>query len=112
VTAKRAEEEAAAKTEDEAVEGTATEIPREEAAGEKPLELVFPPPPVNPRRPPTEIPAERIGSGLNKKVRVYGLSIIRISKTTSEWPRNELIFDPHYAAYFVVILQLPYSDDI
>ncbi|XP_020297326.1 radial spoke head protein 6 homolog A, partial [Pseudomyrmex gracilis] len=60
-----------AKTEREAVKRTvgATETPREDPArGEKPLELVFPPLPVNPWRPPAEVPAERIGSGLNKKV--------------------------------------------
>jgi len=74
-----AEEEAVIETEEEeAVEGTATEIPRQDAAVEKPLDLAFSPPSVNPWRPPTEIPAEKIGSGLNKKVRVYGLSIIEL----------------------------------
>lgn len=85
------------------------EIPREDTAGEKP---VFSPPPANPRRPPSEIPAERIGSGVNKKVRVYGLLITEISKTMSQRPHNELIFDPHHAAHFVVILRLPHGDGI
>lgn len=94
------------------MEGTvaATEIPREDAAGEKPLESVSPALPVNPRRPPLEIPAEGIGSGLNKKVRVYGLSII--PERTFQRLRNELIFDRHHAAHFVVILRLPHGDGI
>jgi len=41
----------------------------------KPLELIFPSLPVNSWKPLPEIPIERIGSGLNKKVRVYELSI-------------------------------------
>ncbi|XP_070156847.1 radial spoke head protein 6 homolog A [Polyergus mexicanus] len=68
--AKFAEEEAAAKNETEAVDETvgATEISYEDTVVGKPLELVFPPLPVNPWRPLPEVPAERIGSGLNKKV--------------------------------------------
>lgn len=49
----------------------ATEIPHEDTVVGKPLELVFPPLPVNPWRPLPEVPAERIGSGLNKKVRAF-----------------------------------------
>ncbi|XP_029661316.1 radial spoke head protein 6 homolog A [Formica exsecta] len=68
--AKFAEEEAAAKNETGAVDETvgATEILHEDTVIGKPLELVFPPLPVNPWRPLPEVPAERIGSGLNKKV--------------------------------------------
>ncbi|CAL1675127.1 unnamed protein product [Lasius platythorax] len=69
--AKFAEKEAeVVKTETEAVDETvgATEIPQEDTGTGKPLELVFPPLPVNPWRPLPEVPAERIGSGLNKKV--------------------------------------------
>ena len=35
---------------------------------EKPLELVFPPMPKNLWKPPQEVPTERLGSGVNKKV--------------------------------------------
>lgn len=49
----------------------ATEIPHEDTVVGKPLELVFPSLPVNPWRPLPEVPAERIGSGLNKKVRAF-----------------------------------------
>lgn len=63
-TAKLAEEETAAGA------AAATEILRE---GNKPLEFVLPPlpSPANPCQWPTEIPVDRIGSGLNKKVSVY-----------------------------------------
>lgn len=47
----------------------ATEIPHE-GVGE-PLELVFPPLSVNLWRTLPEVPAEKIGSGLNKKVRTF-----------------------------------------
>lgn len=49
----------------------ATEIPHEGTGVGKPLELVFPPLPVNLWRPLPEVPAEKIGSGLNKKVRAF-----------------------------------------
>ncbi|XP_072747686.1 radial spoke head protein 4 homolog A [Anoplolepis gracilipes] len=64
------EEAAAAKTEIEAVDETigTTEISHVDTGAEKSLELVFPPLPVNPWRPLSKVPAERIGSGLNKKV--------------------------------------------
>jgi len=42
---------------------------------EEPLELIFPSLPVNSWKSLPEIPIERIGSGLNKKVRIYELSI-------------------------------------
>lgn len=53
------------------------EIPRE-GEEEEPLELAFPPLPVNTWRSPLEIPTEKIGSGLNKKVG----PIIRILKAS------------------------------
>jgi len=47
----------------------------------KSLELIFPSLPVNSWKPLPEIPIERIGSGLNKKVRIYELlKIYRKSK--------------------------------
>lgn len=63
--AKLVEEEATTKIEKEDMEGTV-------GTEEKSLKLVFPSLPVNPWRPLPEIPIERIGSGLNKKVRIYG----------------------------------------
>lgn len=51
------------------MEGTVemTENPRKE---EKSLKLSFPPLPVNSWKPLPEVPIEKIGSGLNKKVRI------------------------------------------
>lgn len=44
---------------------------RKDTSKGKPLELVFPSLPVKFWKPLPEIPIERIGSGLNKKVRLY-----------------------------------------
>lgn len=53
---------------------------REDTSKGKPLELVFPPLPVSLWKALPEIPIERIGSGLNRKVRIHKFSIIGISK--------------------------------
>ncbi|TGZ46243.1 Radial spoke head protein 4-like protein A [Temnothorax longispinosus] len=67
---KLAAEEAERKIKKEDMEGTVetTGNPRKDTSEGKPLELVFPSLPVNPWIPLPEIPIERIGSGLNKKV--------------------------------------------
>lgn len=69
------------------MEGTVetTGSPRKE---EKILELIFPPLPVSSWKPLPEIPKEKIGSGLNKKVRIYKLLITGISKTTFDGVMN------------------------
>lgn len=67
---KLAEEEAARKIKEEDIEATVEtmESPHKDTSEGKPLELIFPSLPVNPWRPLPEIPMERLGSGLNKKV--------------------------------------------
>jgi hypothetical protein len=68
-----AEGNAAAKTENEAPQeiGGVEEI-RREAVKQKDI-FTIPPMPVNLWSPPPEVPPEKLGSGLNKKVSVYGL---------------------------------------
>jgi len=71
-----AEGETAAKTGNETPEEISgvEEVPREAEVEEKPLDVfTIPPMPVNLWSPPPEVPAEKLGSGLNKKVSVYGL---------------------------------------
>lgn len=67
---KLAEEEAARKIKEEDMEGTVETMgnPHKDTSEGKPLELIFPSLPINPRRPLPEIPIERLGTGLNKKV--------------------------------------------
>ncbi|XP_014477558.1 PREDICTED: radial spoke head protein 6 homolog A [Dinoponera quadriceps] len=65
--AKLAEEEATTGNEVAVGAAGATEILREDE-GSRVSEFVLPSLPVNPWQPVTEVPAERIGSGLNKKV--------------------------------------------
>ncbi|XP_011878263.1 PREDICTED: radial spoke head protein 6 homolog A [Vollenhovia emeryi] len=67
---KLVEEEVARKIKEKDIEGTVETIgsPRKDTSKGKPLELIYPALPTNPWRPLPEIPIERIGSGLNKKV--------------------------------------------
>lgn len=75
-----------------------TEIPHEGIG--KPLQLVFPPLPVNLWRPLPEVPAEKIGSGLNKKVRAFTSSQLSESQRNGPNSHKELISDPHHMTYF------------
>ncbi|KYN21616.1 Radial spoke head protein 4 like protein A [Trachymyrmex cornetzi] len=71
IATKLTEEETATKIQKEDMEGivNTTRSSRKDKKSEgKPLELIFPSLPVNPWTPLPEIPIERIGSGLNKKV--------------------------------------------
>ncbi|XP_018396304.1 PREDICTED: radial spoke head protein 4 homolog A [Cyphomyrmex costatus] len=71
IATKLTEEETATKTQKENIEGIVktTKSSRKDIKSEgKPLNLVFPSLPVNPWIPLSEVPTERIGSGLNKKV--------------------------------------------
>jgi len=70
-----AEGETAAKTGNEAPQeiGGVEEVPREVETLEQKDLFTIPPMPVNLWSPPPEVPAEKLGSGLNKKVSVYGL---------------------------------------
>ncbi|XP_011689369.1 PREDICTED: radial spoke head protein 6 homolog A [Wasmannia auropunctata] len=69
-TRQLAKNETARKIKEEEMEGIVetTGSPRKDTKSEGTLELIFPSLPVNPWKPLTEIPIERIGSGLNKKV--------------------------------------------
>lgn len=69
---KLTEEEAARKMKED-MERTdeRTGSPHKDKSEGKPLELIFPSLPVNPWKPLPEIPIERIGSSLNKKVCIY-----------------------------------------